>query len=392
MSVHRFWETQPVAVKTTSYGEKDDKNPYLRIKVPLALEPSEVTGRIISPNQEDFLQEPLQLPAGYAWIQPELEFLGNFLREFYATDPDGNFRVTYSNETISWVITAPGFRKDWCIGVEKTDTKTLIGLIIATPSIVKILDDPVPLVQINFLCVRPSYRGKSLAPIMIREISRRVAITGTMAAIYTAAIELPHAISRCDYYHRPLNMKKLIKLEFCHKNPKLTMAGTLKQYVLPKITSNPGLRKLEDKDVEAACSLLNKYLEQFKIYTIFNSDDFRHHFMPRDGVVYSYVVEKEGQLVNFVSFYSIDTVAMKHEDNIIKCAYLYYVIDPNILPEILTIASEIGFDMFNCIGVMMNETFVKEFRFIKGTGKSHYYLYNWKCPAVKNYQVGVILI
>lgn len=56
------------------------------------------------------------------------------------------------------------------------------------------------------LCVRT----KRLAPVLIKEITRRVNLLGIWQAVYTAGIVLPKPIAKCRYYHRSLNVKKLI--------------------------------------------------------------------------------------------------------------------------------------------------------------------------------------
>jgi len=391
---HQFWETQPVAVETTSYDQKDDVNPFWREKLNLIMDPNKETGRIVSCKPEELLPNPLKLPSGYEWVEPDMKDMCAFLREFYATDPNDNFRLSYADTSIAWAITPPGFRRDWHIGIVKSDTMTLVAMITAVPSVVRVLDSEVPLVEINFLCVRPSHRSSGLAAIMIREISRRVAITGILAAIYTTALELPHLVTSTSYHHRPLNMKKLLNLKFCHPHPKLTMAGSLKQYALPDFKACPGLRPLKETDLRAACTLLNSYLAKYKVRTIFDLDSFKHHFLPREHVVYSYVVEKKGRVINFVSFYSIDTIAIRSDakDKTIRSAYLSYVVDASIMPEILNLASRLGFDLFNCVDIMSNASFIKTCKFIMGTGRSNYYFYNWKCPKIEKSEMAVILI
>jgi len=64
------------------------------------------------------------------------------------------------------------------------------------------------LVEINFLCVHKKLRAKRLAPVLIREITRRVNITGIFQAVYTAGVVLPKPVGICRYWHRSLNPKK----------------------------------------------------------------------------------------------------------------------------------------------------------------------------------------
>lgn len=397
MKSHKFWETQPVAAGNTNFYQGEGTNPFWLRTPEVLYDPDVKMGRIVSPALEDFLPHPVALPNGYEWRNfdvdksEDVKTLCGFLREYYATDSNDKFRVSYSDQCVLWNLCTPGYRKDWHIGVYKSSGNVLVATILAIPSVVRVLDQLVPLVQINFLCVRPAYRSKSLASIMIKEISRRVAKTDVMSAIYTTALELPHVITVAQYYHRPLNIKKLINLGFCYKHQKLSMTGTMKFYTLPDFQPCKGLRVMKHEDIEQAYQLLNGHLQKFKVATQFSVDEFRHHFTPRDDVVWSYVEEKEGKIVNFVSFYSVDTVVIAN-NVIIKSAYLSYIVDVKVMPEILHIATKLNFDLFNCIDVMQNSNFIKDCKFIVGTGKSHYYFYNWKCPIVDRKDMGVILI
>lgn len=58
------------------------------------------------------------------------------------------------------------------------------------------------MVEINFLCVHKKLRSKRVAPVLIREITRRVNLEGIFQAVYTAGVVLPKPVStcRCDIY------------------------------------------------------------------------------------------------------------------------------------------------------------------------------------------------
>jgi len=69
------------------------------------------------------------------------------------------------------------------------------------------------MVEINFLCVHKKLRSKRVAPVLIREITRRVNLEGIFQAVYTAGILLPKPVGtcRCDFlYFSFLLYSKLI--------------------------------------------------------------------------------------------------------------------------------------------------------------------------------------
>lgn len=112
------------------------------------------------------------------------------------------------------------------------------------------------MVEINFLCVHKKLRSKRMAPVLIREITRRVHRNGLFQAVYTAGIVLPKPVSTCTYWHRSLNPKKLIEVKFSHMSRNMTMQRTLKLFKLPDTPRTPGFRKMVATDVPRAHKLL----------------------------------------------------------------------------------------------------------------------------------------
>ena len=113
------------------------------------------------------------------------------------------------------------------------------------------------MVEINFLCVHKKLRSKRVAPVLIREITRRVNLMGIFQAVYTAGVVLPKPIATCRYWHRSLNPKKLIEIKFSHLSRNMTMQRTLKLYKLPENPKVPGFRKLTTADIPQGHKLLN---------------------------------------------------------------------------------------------------------------------------------------
>lgn len=68
--------------------------------------------------------------------------------------------------------------------------------------------------EVNYLCVHKKLRTKRLAPVLIKEITRRVNLTNVWQAVYTAGVVIPKPITTACYYHRSLNTKKLVEVGF----------------------------------------------------------------------------------------------------------------------------------------------------------------------------------
>lgn len=132
-------------------------------------------------------------------------------------------RFDYSKEFLQWALQPPGYLDEWHLGVRTTNNNKLVGFITAIPADISIHERVVPMVEINFLCVHKKIRlllhlygnslslsrAKRLAPVLIKEITRRVNLQNRWQAVYTAGVVIPKPVAKCRYWHRSLNPKKL---------------------------------------------------------------------------------------------------------------------------------------------------------------------------------------
>ena len=246
----------------------------------------DVVGPIeMNENVGDVKPEPYNMPAGFVWCSldvkdpVQLQEIYKLLTENYVEDDDAQFRFDYSVEFLQWALTPPGYYVDWHVGVRTEKTGKLMGCITGIPGTsfthslthssahslthsladIKVHDAVRKMAEINFLCVHKKLRTKRLAPILIKEITRRVNLTNRWQAVYTAGVLLPKPISRCRYYHRSLNPKKLIAIKFSSLPPRVTLTEQIKKYNLPKQTKYP-LRSMVAADGPGVHALLTNYL------------------------------------------------------------------------------------------------------------------------------------
>ena len=119
------------------------------------------------------------------------------LNENYVEDDDNLFRFDYSPEFLRWALQPPGYLQEWHTGVRITKSSKLVGFISAVPANIRVHDAPKKMVEINFLCVHKKLRSKRLAPVLIKEITRRVNCQGIFQAVYTAGVVLPTPVGTC---------------------------------------------------------------------------------------------------------------------------------------------------------------------------------------------------
>lgn len=275
-----------------------------------------------------------------------------------------------------------------------------MGFITGIPVRIRVYESVRPMAEINFLCVHKTLRNKRLAPVLIKEITRRVNLTDRWQAVYTAGVVIPTPLSQTRYYHRSLNPKKLIEVGFSRLQPRMTMARTIKLYQLPKDPLTPGLRALEEKDCKEAFTLLSKYLNKFQLAQQYDEEEFKHWFLPRQNIINSYVVRdpSSGKITDFISFYTLNSSVIKNEKYpTLQAAYSFYNVSTktpfaDLMQDALILARNLGFDVFNALDVMENEPVFKPLKFGIGDGHLQYYLYNWQCPRMLPKQIGMVLM
>jgi len=386
-ATHAFWDYQPVP------------------KIEDEIKPEE-SGSIDSiKTVEEVQKEPFALLKEFEWCEmniddeKEINEIYVLLTENYVEDDDNMFRFDYSIPFLQWALKPPGFLRVWHVGVRVVKSKKLVGFITGIPATISIYDKVIKMVEINFLCVHKKLRDKRLAPVLIKEITRRVNLTNIWQATYTAGKVLPKPIGRCRYYHRSLNPKKLIDVGFSHLAPRMTIARAIRLFSLPDKPTCPRIRPCEKKDVISASKLLNTYLQQFHLKAIFEPEEFEHWFLPRKGIVNTYVItDSNGKVTDLVSFYTLPSTIIGNQNyKTLKAAYSYYNVATTVpltdlVRDALVFAKKEDFDVFNCLDIMHNESFLKDLKFGKGDGNLHYYLYNWRCPEMSSEKVGLVLL
>jgi glycylpeptide N-tetradecanoyltransferase len=227
---------------------------------------------------------------------------------------------------------SPGWQKEWHVGVRATKSRKLVASICGVPTHIRVRGERLKVTEINFLCIHKKLRSKRLAPVLIKEITRRCYVKGIFQAIYTGGIILPTPVSSCRYYHRSLDWLKLYECGFSPLPHGSTKARQVTKNHLPANTATPGLRPMEEKDIDAVFDLLERYLLRYDMNQAFDREEIEHWLVykeepGKDQVVWSYVVEdpQTHKITDFVSFYNLESTVIdnpKHDK--VRAAYLYY--------------------------------------------------------------------
>ncbi|CCM00482.1 uncharacterized protein FIBRA_02516 [Fibroporia radiculosa] len=401
---HKFWTTQPVP----QLGEEPPTSDGY-------IEPSK--------PPEEVRQEPYPLPKDFEWSTidvddpVQLREVYELLSANYVEDDDATFRFLYSAEFLQWALKPPGYHKEWHIGVRVASNKKLVAFISGVPLTVRVRENTFKASEVNFLCAHKKLRSKRLAPVLIKEITRQCNLKGVFQALYTAGVLLPTPISTCRYYHRCLNIKKLVDIGFTIVPPTMTMARLIRLNKLPDIPRllSQGLREMEERDIPKVMDLYATYTRRYDMAHAMSREEIKHYFtsgggqgprtedswkIPREGqVVWTYVIENPTthKITDFFSFYSLpSTVMNSSQHDLLKAAYLYYYATDvafldrsendgrlkrrleELIGDCLIVANQAGFDVLNALSMMDNVQFLTDHRFGKGNGMLNFYLYNWR--------------
>ena len=124
-------------------------------------------------------------------------------------------------------LKSPGWRKEWHVGVRASQSRKLVAFISAIPVQLRIRKNTLNCAEVNYLCVHKKLRSKRLTPVLIKEVTRRINLTGIFQAVYTVGHLLPSPIATCRYYHRALDWEKLYDVGFSGMPP----GGTVRSQV-----------------------------------------------------------------------------------------------------------------------------------------------------------------
>lgn len=199
---------------------------------------------------DDVRKDPLPLPKGYFWKNLDLndpkeaEDLYQLLTCNYVEDDDAMFRFDYSIDFLKWALLPPHQKPEWLVGVRAGKKESLFGFISGIPVEMIVNGQKVVMAEINFLCVHKDLRAKKLAPLLIKEITRRVNMHNIWQAVYTAGVKIPTPIANTQYWHRSINVKKLIDVKFSSLPPNTPLNRQIRLLKIPDEPTIPNVKPM----------------------------------------------------------------------------------------------------------------------------------------------------
>eukprot|EP00494_Astrolonche_serrata_P025167 UN25428 len=204
-------------------------------------------------------------------------------------------KLRYSKEFLKYALTAPGYKSEYHVVLRVKSNKKIIACCMGTPVKFEIDGKTVPMAQLNFLAVHEKLRSKRLTPVIMKEMIRRFNCNDIWHGIATATPFITKPISKCCYYYKILNNEKF--------NP--DGGGNTKQNPKDVEITLP-LRPVKKSDIPDIHKLLMIYFkEKLTVYPHWTEKDTEHYLLPRENVISSYVIETDGKITDFISFYTV---------------------------------------------------------------------------------------
>ena len=246
-------------------------------------------------------------------------------------------------------------------------------------------------VEINLLCVSKNFRNKGLAPVMIKEITRRTNLRGIFQAIYTGGNDVPNKLCTARYCHRLINVKKMSCIGFYNlPTNNLSVYEKLYKIKVPILDAGYKIRPIQLSDIDICMKKLNTKLFQYKLTHVFDKENFIHYFISKSNINYTWIIEQNNVITDMISFYIIDNIVQNNINySEYKAAYLYYFFNDSLeLAQLINIAlfyaKEVKVDVFNILNMFNLNTIITDCKFLEGNGYLNYYLYNYKCNELNS--------
>lgn len=318
---------------------------------------------------------PTPLPDGYEWGTCSVDALRNLLVNYIS---DEKSHLDYRVDLLKREL-----HPDEHFNVALRHKGKLVGFIGAEPRVMRLRDESVRVVVINFLCLSQKHRSKALAPLLIREITRRAVARGIQQAVYTAAADLPGAVCSGMYWHRLLNPKKLTECGFYSTDrPK-------SRYHDIRGSSRARMRPAKDSDVSRIARMLRDHESTRELYMEDIDEEYvRSKIMPTHAFV-----SEEGDEDAFACLFELNNVG--NDGRTIKQCIVRHVVGPSTLESLDVIAANLGYDLLTILDLGHDHEYLKSCRFLIGPQSLiHLYLYNLDTPdpALSRKNVSVVII
>ena len=295
------------------------------------------------------------------------------------------------------------------VGLRSISTSKLIGFIAATQFTLNYEKQIVGCVEVHSLVLHPSFRGKYLAPILIKQTEKEVQRLNIAQGFFTTLTQLPiKSLAHVSYFHRILDPKFLRFTPFFTPKPFQTISQFSDFYRIeaPLNAACPHLRNYSsDSDADRVFVLLNNYLSSFKIHRVFQSvEEMEEIIRPIHPDQFAFVLIGENeQLIGFIYFHLL-FASIQHfarpTSHLVSANLGYLAVDESSdlqqLQQLLHLAlwelQKQKVDIVICQNVLFpcgSEDLFSTEKFTSSETTLFYHIFNWHFTPVQASDIGL---
>tara|TARA_B100000767_G_C19777115_1_gene543297 strand:+ start:5317 stop:6468 length:1152 start_codon:yes stop_codon:yes gene_type:complete len=375
---HKFWNKMPISNRKNTNGEILDIN-----------------------KNKTNTNKPYKLPSSLSWYNIDIDNekdsndIVKFLNENYHDNTSDSYFV-FNKNILQWFLGYDDNNKKLAIGLKNKNN--FVGCIFGLVRKLNLNNKIILGSETNLLCLNKKIRNLNLAPLLIQELTRRNNyILNLNQSIYTTDLVLPNILGECSYLYRPLNFKRLLRLNMIDKSILNIDDAILQQHFYmsnPKIKGKLVFLNNDNIDlyIDQCVNLLNKKLLQTQISYLFDVKLFRHTFI--NDLAKCWIIHSKGVVSDMISCYYQKVFLPEEKEYIINCNLYYYFNRKNKIENLVSIVIDdsllINIDRIKAPALFEYQK-LKNFNFDEGFAKLNYYIYNWECKRLSTDNIGYLV-
>ena len=318
----------------------------------------------------------------------DIQTLTLFIQNNYLANDDDTFQLYYTIDIIEWSL------NESSIIIGLFDNTILIGTITASPITCVIRGQIHKLSEINYLCLDKKYRTIGNARILIEEIAKMSQQIDYPIGFFTGAhtYKIYNNFSKIQFYHRLINIEKLIKNDFTSIDMKEEQLSEIEQYygtIYPKYITTYNFILLTNNDFDLIKDVYELYINNYKqhnyeFYQLYSYDEF--YTLLSNKIAYTYLIYDSDKLFDFVTFYVMPQKNVNTQENI-NCCFIFAYTDNIIsiqsmythLLYNIYMTPSFDIDVMTLTNIMNYDKIINDpiFKIDKGTGHLYYNLYSF---------------
>lgn len=332
-----------------------------------------------------------------------------FINEMYINDENDILKLHYSIGLFNFFIEYNCIILEFYFNELDKDPK-LIGIIIGKKNKLFIKGVLEEFLEVNFLCLDIQLRNFNITPYMIASLTKEaISIFNINKAYYTIGKNI-ESKSFCNknFYHRIINIPKLIKMSFLHSTTNVFLYQKLYNTFSYKTNYMNGKRLLfynykldkESIDIDGddiaydICNELQSfYKKKYNIYQCITNKLILQ--LLKNESFYHFIIQNDyGIPTDYICFFRLDTV--NHNKEYYKNGYMYLYFTNDIKSLIEKVTEECFKNKIFDV-ITLNENFLESkksdhLKLIKGYGNLKYYMYNVLINNIEPHKNGLITI